>query len=137
MIKKQIIKNLRTEVFCRLQASPIHEVGVFCIKPIPAETNPFPTFQKEKFIPFKKSEIMDDKEITNEVKKMIQDFFVEDTKKIYISSLGLNGMNISQFLNHSKKSNVKWIERSQIFKTKRKIKPGEELTVDYSEFSAI
>ncbi|MEN9342144.1 MAG: hypothetical protein RIQ54_400, partial [Candidatus Parcubacteria bacterium] len=51
--------------------------------------------------------------------------------------LGLNGMNISQFLNHSKKSNVKWIERSQIFKTKRKIKPGEELTVDYSEFSAI
>ena len=53
---------------------------------------------------------------------------------VEISDGCLNGMDISYFLNDSKKPNVKTIDDGENFVTLRKIKKGEELSVAYKTY---
>ncbi len=69
---------------------------------------------------------------------MIDDFYaVEEDKTVLIPEYGLNGMNISFFLNNSRppnKPNVKTIDGGATFVALRKIKKGEELTIAYGTY---
>jgi SET domain-containing protein len=70
-----------------------------------------------------------------EVNQIIDDLYViEKDKTVYIPETGPNGADISFFINHSKKPNVKTIDEGQTFITLRKIKKGEELTIDYGTY---
>ncbi len=51
-----------------------------------------------------------------------------------IPEYGLNGMDISFFLNHSKKPNIITTDEGNTFLTRRKIKKGEELTIGYNTY---
>jgi len=130
-IKKQILNNLKN-TYCRLQPSKIQGVGVFAIRDIPARINPFDGLKKQKWIKFHISEL---EKLDKEILELIDSFFViKNNGIVWISESGINGMDISYFLNDSKNPNLKTIDDGANFKTLRKIKKGEELTVAYSTY---
>lgn len=132
--KKNILKNLKN-TYCRLKPSKISGVGVFAVRDIPENIDPFASTINQKWSKFKMAEL---KNLDREILKMIDDFFViEKDKTVYIPELGLNGMDVSFFPNHSANPNLKAIyDKNEItvFITKRKIKKGEELTADYAVY---
>lgn len=116
---------------CRLKPSKISGVGIFAIKNIPQGKRLFLNGRREKWHNFKLSEL---KKLDKETMKMINDFFViEKNKTVKIPNFGLNGMDISFFLNQSKKPNVK-TRKGFIFFAARNIKKDEELTVSYADY---
>jgi SET domain-containing protein len=134
-IKKQIIDNLKNTC-CRLKASKIEGVGVFAIRNISKGKNPFPGIKNSKWHKFEMSEL---KKLDKEVLKLTDDFFViEKDKTVYIPETGLNGIDISFFVNNSKNPNLKIVEDGKNealnFKTIKEIKKGEELTVSYATY---
>lgn len=129
MEKKDLIENLFNKTYCRIQPSKKHGVGVFAIKEIPEGVNPFETEDEEETMELTEQEI---EGIDPEVRKMIVDFSFYKDGIYYLGEYGLNGMNISYFLNTSKEPNVKSVNGGEGFVTARKIEKGEELTVDYN-----
>jgi SET domain-containing protein len=131
--KKKILNNLK-KTYCRIKASKIDGVGVFAIQDIPEGTNPFQNSPKQKWQIFSEKDF---KKLDIEIKKMISDFFGTDEKGNFIvPECGLNGMDISFFLNTSKNPNVKTIDDGANFITIKKIKKGKELTVSYKKYDA-
>ncbi len=126
--KAKILKNLK-KTYCRIMPSKTHGVGVFAIRDIPKNTDPFHGANSPRWIKFKTSEL---KGMDPEITKMIDDFWViEKDQTVLIPENGLNGMDIDSFLNHSKKPNLQTNDNGINFMTKRKIEKGEELTADY------
>ena len=72
--------------------------------------------------------------IDKEVKRMVKDFYVIMKNKLYLPNFSLNEINISFFLNRSKNPNVTDKDGEDFFAS-RNIKKGEELTVNYSNYS--
>lgn len=135
--KQKILENLKNTC-CRLKPSKIEGVGVFAICDIPRGANPFSGVRNNKWLCFSKSDL---RGANKEVFKMIDDFFVvEKNGTVYIPEYGLNGMDISFFLNNSKKPNLKIAgggkEEALKFVASRHIKKGEELTVSYASFDS-
>ena len=103
-MKEQIEKKLKTlknlkNTYCRIGKSRVQGVGVIAIRNIPKNTDPFYGVKIKRW---QKFSISDLKNIDKEVLKMIDSFFViEKDKTVYIPEDGLNGMDISFFLNNS------------------------------------
>ena len=141
MNKTILLKNLKNDTYCRLKHSKVSGVGVVAIKDIPANINPFyltnKTLKKYKVIKISKKDLQN----TNpDVLKMIDDFFYkEDDESYFIPESGLNSLDQTYYLNHSKKPNLNIIESDKsdmlIFKTNKKIKKGEELLINYNVYS--
>jgi SET domain-containing protein len=133
MNKKQILKNLKNDIYCRLKQSPVHGIGVFAIRKIPKGIEPFKGCKVERWYGFKEKEL---KNLNPSVRKMVHDFFAVHKGKIWIPNFGLNGIDILYFTNSSKEPNLKAMEFKNKFTfiTVREIKAGEELTVDYSTY---
>ena len=75
------------------------------------------------------------KGLDKEILSLVDSFFViHKNGMVEISDCCLNGMDISYFLNDSKKPNLKTIDDGENFVTLRKIKKGEELTVAYETY---
>lgn len=130
-IKRGILNNLKN-TYCRLRASKIEGIGIFAIKDIPKNTNPFYGVKTHMWYKIKLSEF---KNINEGIKKMISDFFAVDENGFFsIPETGLNGMDISFFLNTSENPNVKTTDDGTNFLTIKKIKRGEELTVSYVDY---
>jgi len=114
-----------------LRASKVHGIGVFAIREIPEGESVFYGSPKQKWVCFKKDELG---RLPEEIKLMIDDFLPTDKQGgVSVPENGLNGMDISFFLNHSKKPNCRAV-RNGSFITIRKIAKGEELTVNYTCF---
>ena len=138
-MKKSLINNLQNDVYCRIKPSKKHGVGVFAIKDIPKNTNPFKVTGKECIssrilnIPVEEVNKLD-----TEVKKMVNDFYHQQDGYFGIPYKGLNANDISFYMNTSKKPNVgfKIIENCSlvVFNTLKKIKKGEELLINYDSF---
>lgn len=127
----KVLKNLE-KTYCRLKISKIDGIGVFAIRDIPKNTNPFYGCIKHKWYNLKLSEL---RGLDPEVMKMVYDFYAfEDDETIVIPSCGFNGMDISFFLNQSKKPNVRLVDDGPNFITTKNIKKDEELSVSYSDF---
>ncbi|MBI5797518.1 SET domain-containing protein [Candidatus Woesearchaeota archaeon] len=128
--KKLILKRLK-QTYCRLGKSKIAGIGVIAIRDIPKGTNPFQGIHEQKW---EEIETKDLKKLDKEVLRMINDFLViEKNNTVMIPEYGMNGMDISFFLNHSRKPNMKTAD-GNIFLTLRKIKKGEEVTVNYGTY---
>ncbi|MDO8407884.1 MAG: SET domain-containing protein [bacterium] len=129
---KQKILNGLKNTYCRLQPSQIQGIGVFAIKDIPKGTDPFPGVPEVAWYKFDMAELTD---LDETQRAFLDSFFViHKDGTVYLSSTGLNGMNISYFLNNSDTPNVKTIDDGENFATMRPIKKGEELTVSYVTF---
>jgi SET domain-containing protein len=118
-----------------LQPSPIHGIGVFAIRTIPKGINPFVSFADEDFEGVTTDKILKNKNIHPNVKKYVQDMCALQDGKIYLYDLGMNAINIAYYLNHSDNPNMIEENDGEVFRTKKEIKVGEELTVDYTTYN--
>ena len=132
MNQKQKTLKIIENTYCRLETSKIEGIGIFAIRTIPKNTNPFYGVKKHRWQKIKLSEF---KNLDKSVKKMISDFFAMDGENNFlIPECGLNCIDISFFLNTSKKPNIKTMDEGTNFISLREIKKGEELTVDYGTY---
>jgi len=126
-LKKMIMDHLIQDVFCRLGVSPLHGVGVFAIRPIKKGQNPLRSRAAFEEVRFSHDEI---KALPRGIRKQIEMFCYYDDDGVLISTMGMNTMDFSIYLNHSKQPNLRII-REGGFEALRRIKIGEELTMDY------
>lgn len=133
-LNDKIINDLVNNVYCRIARSKISGVGVIAVRDIPKGTNPFCGVRPIRFIPIDYDEIFKNPRIDPEVLKMVRDFYALKDRKILFPAVSLNEINISFFLNTSKKPNLKTTD-GENFIAKRNIKKGEELNVDYDTLS--
>ena len=128
--KKDILERIKN-TYCKLKASSIQGVGVFAVRDIPENINPFSGLPEQKWLRFSMDELG---EIDQNIMEMIDDFFVvEKDNTVNIPEYGLNGMDMSFFVNHSDTPNLETREGRYFF-TARKITKGEELTVGYDGY---
>ena len=137
--KNKLLKHLKNDIYCRIGVSNVHGVGVIAIRDIPKGVIPFTTLSKEedKIITLTNDDI---KDIHPSVRKILKDFFgVKKSKDYDVYAYGPNYINVSFYLNHSDKPNIDVIEDTKDnylkFITNRKIKKGEELFINYNEYS--
>ena len=129
--KRSILARLK-KVYCRLQPSPLGGVGIFAIRDIPKGANPFFGTPRTKWVSLTRAEL---KTLPVAIRKLVTDFCVQDKPGVYLLPAGgPNCMDISFFLNFSKKPNVRPINGGDSFITIRKIKKGEELVSDYDDY---
>ena len=135
MNKKNLISNLK-DIYCRIGVSQIHGVGVIAIRDIPKNINPFKmaNHYKEKTVTLTQKDLNN---IPKEVNKMIYDFVAPVDGVYDIPLHGLNSMDITFYMNHCENNNVKIVDTGGSylsFITKRNIKKGEELTINYNDY---
>ena len=128
-----LIENLRKQTFCRLAPSDIHGIGVFAIKDIPKGTEVFQLCNDafENII-----ELTDEyvESLDESVTKYIQDIFIRESTGLWaLPECGLNSLNISFFLNHCNRPNLKPVMAHgyATWVSNKVIKSGKELTNDY------
>jgi len=129
-LKKDILEKIK-RTYCRLKVSSISGIGVFAVRDIPENTNPFSGTLDQRWLRFSMDELGD---LDKNILKMIDDFFViEKDNTVNIPEHGLDGMDISFFVNHSDNPNLLTREGRHFFTT-RKIEKGEELIVGYDTY---
>lgn len=131
-MKREEILNFLPSTYCRIKESNIHGVGVHAVVDIEKGVNLFPdcVCDLSKIVKIKKEEVL---HLDQSVRKMMSDFFIE-TKTHYFTTVSLNRIDISYFLNHSDTPNCFWNEKDDSFYTLENIKIGEELTLDYNKY---
>mgnify|MGYP002076612181 CR=1 FL=1 len=135
MEKKQLIKHLENDIYCRIGISKIHGVGVIAIKDIKKGTNPFKNLsdEKDKIVALTNSDL---RNVDSEVKKIVNDFF-GNGRTFDVLYYGPNYINISYYLNHSKTPNLDLIDNGEPylgFSANRDIKKNEELLINYDMY---
>ena len=134
LITKEILSRLKNKTYCRVQPSKTHGVGVFAIKEIPSGASPWSTPNHHFFggtIRLASHEIS---KLDEPVRKMLLDYNLLSNRGLFVHPCELEVLHITQFLNASTDPNIELdTEREDPFKTIRKIKVGEELTVDYQK----
>ena len=126
-IKQMLMDHLVQDVFCRLGVSPLHGVGVFAIRSIKKGLNPLRSRLEHQEIKFTHDEI---KTLPPGVRKQIEMFCYYDESGVLVSTMGMNTMDFSIYLNHSKQPNLRMTSDGG-FEALRAIRIGEELTMDY------
>lgn len=142
MTKKNLLDNLKKQTYCRISRSKVAGVGVIAIKDIPKDVNPFVYSGNKICGANSKSYNITQQDMSNlpqETQRLIKDFFAkEDDGSYEVVKDGLNSLNITSYMNHSKNPNMGVYEIKQcnytIFKSLRKIKKGEELFISYDDF---
>ena len=126
-LKNRLHQHLKHEVYCKLGVSTIHGVGVFALRDIPKGTLPLKSMVSRKEKKFSRSEL---KEIPSSVRKHLADFCLVESGRVSVPEIGMNAVNISVYLNHSKTPNL-FFNKAEVLEALRDIARGEELTIDY------
>lgn len=131
MDKRTLLANLR-KVYCRVQRSELHGVGVFAIRRIPKGINPFEPPIPLQLAHVSKEEI---KGLPVGVKDMIRQYAVNQNGHYVLATFGFNLLELEYFVNHSTKANLVFDEDLGCYRTARVIARGEELTGDYNHYA--
>jgi hypothetical protein len=132
MTKKQLLEELQHFTYTRLGVSKYAGVGVFCIKKIFKGTDPFKCSRPCSWIKIKPEELVS---LDFQVKSMVEDFAPMEDGYWWLPSFGLNQIDPSFYLSHSKTPNMIAEKLGERFIASRDIEVGEELTVDYDTYS--
>lgn len=130
MTKKQLLKNLSENTYCRIQPSKISGVGVFAIFEIPKGTNPFLGSCDHSYITLSEKDLSG---LDSKIRKIITDFFIVRDGKAYVPSCAFNGVDISYYMNYSDNPNIEAEKNGDSFRAVRDIAEGEELTINYGK----
>jgi SET domain-containing protein len=131
MSKRSLLKNLQ-KVYCRVQPSALHGVGVFAIRRIPKGINPFEMPIPPKLVKLTDTDI---RPLAPGVKQMIRQFAVKQDGHYVLSTLGFNLLELEYFVNHSNNPNLLFDDDQGCYRTARPIACGEELTGDYNHYA--
>ena len=116
-------------VYVRLQQSTIHGIGVFAIRDIPKGTYIFPD-DDDDLIWIDKRELP---RLSPEQKKLYDDFCII-RGNLYGCPRSFNKLTPAWYLNESSTPNAEADKESRFFTTRR-IRKGEEITVNYDTYS--
>jgi len=126
-----LLEKIKNTVYCRLKPSNIEGVGVFAIRAIPKGIDPFVGCEIYGHKLVHKSRI---KKLPRNLAKYIVDMCVCENDHYTVPNAGLNALDISFYINHSKTPNMETSDGCY-FITLRAIKEGEELTIDYGTYN--
>ncbi|MBI3630928.1 MAG: SET domain-containing protein [Candidatus Sungbacteria bacterium] len=135
MTQKDFLADLEKNIYCRLQPSGLHGIGIFAIRDIPKGTDPFPGCRAPKWRPVRLEKLLGDEHIVEAVKKFAQDIFSVRDGIMYVPDHSLNAIDISYFLNHGDRPNIAPRAGGAHFVAIRDIKTGEELVADYRTYT--
>ena len=127
--KEKLYQHLLQDVYCKLGVSPIHGIGVFALRDIPVGTAPLRSMVSNKEIKFSRIEL---KKVPSSVRRHLSMFCLVEKGRVFAPEIGMNAVNISIYLNHSKQPNLKFDDKD-VLRAIRDIARGEELTIDYDE----
>ncbi|MDB5225256.1 MAG: hypothetical protein JWL87_208 [Candidatus Adlerbacteria bacterium] len=132
MNKKQFLKSLN-DVYCRLAVTR-HGVGVVAIRPIPKGVDPFKHCDPGGDVLEIPEVELEASDAPEESKQLVRDFCALQDGVYFVPDYGMDAIDKSYFLNHSKKANMVTKNDGEVFVTARAIKKGEELTADYHQY---
>lgn len=125
--KKELLKHLTRDVYCRLGVSTVHGVGVFAVRAIPKGVNPLKTLSSVKEVKLKRSDLGD---LPKGVRKQLKMFCYYEGDTIYVPESGLNLVNMAVYVNHSKTPNL-YFKKDGDLRALVDIEEGAELLIDY------
>lgn len=128
-LKEKLYEHLLNEVYCKLGVSPIHGIGVFALRDIPAGVAPLKSMVTNKEIKFSRIEL---KKVPSSVRRHLAMFCLVEKGRVAAPEIGMNAVNISTYLNHSKQPNLRFDDKD-VLRAVHDIVRGEELTIDYDE----
>jgi SET domain-containing protein len=123
-------KTPHDNAYTRLGISKIQGIGVFAIRDIPNNKKIF-AGETSKLIWFSKKKV---DQLEPALRRLYEDFCILEGDK-YGAPDNFNNISIGWFLNHSAKTPNVRCNRNCDYVSTRKIKAGEELSVDYSSFA--
>jgi SET domain-containing protein len=135
MSRKQTVARIFQESYCRLAPSGIHGIGVFAVRDIPKGVNPFRIGIRypNSWIEITETELA---RAPVGVAALLATLFLwDDEGKFRVPSIGTNLVDIGSYLNHSDEPNLRTAD-GNVFRARRRIAKGEELTVDYASYGA-
>ena len=130
MATKKKILPPHANVYARLGVSRFHGVGVFAIRAIPANRRVF-LGEKQETTLYPKTKV---EKLEPVLKKLYEDFGVEEDG-YYGAPTSFNNLTIGWFVNHNPKNPNLRCGKNYEFFSKRIIRAGEELTVNYLTFN--
>ena len=137
MNKNELLYFLGNKLYCRVKRSPVHGVGVFAVKDIPANTDTFSALEEESggsdyhFYSSEELGVLD-----KGVFELIDDYCVACNSGKYEISEALPRWvqgGCVYLINHSHSPNLKYIQKTDDIITTKEIKRGEELFLDYDK----
>lgn len=126
-LKERLHEHLRNEVYCKLGVSKIHGVGVFALRDIPKGTKPLKSMVTHKEKKFSRTEL---KDVPGSVRKHLADFCLVESGRVFVPQIGMNAVNISTYLNHSKTPNL-FFNKAGELEALSDVSRGDEMTIDY------
>jgi SET domain-containing protein len=135
MKRTRLVRHVLADCYCRLRPSPIHGIGVYAIRDIPKGKNPFKTLPKYARPGYVR--VTDDEldALPPNLSGMIRALFVPTDGSMYVPTCGTNVVYLLAYLNHSAAPNLRTTDGFNFF-ARRKIREGEELTVNYRTYGA-
>src|SRR5579884_2083826 len=131
MSKRLLLANL-ARVYCRLQRSPLHGVGVFAVRRVPKGINPFEIPIPTRLVMLTSEDL---RGVAPGVREMLRQYAVKQNGGYILSTLGFNLLELEYFVNHSTAPNLAFDEDEGCYRTARAVKRGEELTADYTRYA--
>jgi len=126
-LKEKLILKRLEKVYCRIAPSQIHGVGVFAIRDIPNDINPFNnSFMAQEAIVVNKNKI---KDLGPEILSLLHDQHPTSDPNEQIVSNFPNQLIWTNYINYTNNPNIELMTNGE-WKTLRDIKKGEELLED-------
>lgn len=132
MNKRQFLKSLE-EVWCRLAVTK-HGVGVVAIRNIPKGVDVFKNCDPHGDVLEITEKELEGNPAPEAAKQLVRDFCALQGGVYFVPNYGMDAIDKSYFLNHSRKPNMVTKDKGETFVTARVIKKGEELTANYEEY---
>ncbi|MCE2871783.1 MAG: hypothetical protein LW714_10305 [Oxalobacteraceae bacterium] len=111
-LKEKLYDHLRDDVYCKLGVSTIHGIGVFALRDIPKGTAPLRSMVSNKEIKFSRIEL---KKVPSSVRKHLATFCLVEKGRVFAPEIGMNAVNISIYLNHSKTPNLRFDDKRFVY----------------------
>lgn len=126
-LKEKLYEHLRENVYCKLGVSPIHGIGVFALRDIPKGAYPLKSMVSNKEVKFSRIEL---KKVPSTVRKHLNMFCLIEKGRVFAPEIGMNAVNLSIYLNHSKTPNL-FYNDDGVLEAMTDIAKGDEVTIDY------
>lgn len=133
MNKARFIASLN-DAYCRLGVTA-HGVGVVAIRPIPKGTDPFARCEPFGDLIKLPAKELDAARVPESAKNLVRDFCALQDGIYYVPNYGIDAIDKSYYVNHSKTPNLVALDGGERFVAARRIRRGEELTADYRTYN--
>lgn len=130
MTKEELLQELKEQTWVMIRPSAIHGIGVFAVRDIPKGTKGIFSKGIGGWIELSHTEVA---ELPEYSQQLIHTYCLFDEEKYYVPDYGFKIMDLSLYLNHAEDSNIISLNHGEDFETKREIKAGEELLINYGE----